>query len=258
MTYRVKNWDSFQHYKDRSPSWLKLHKSLLDDYEFQCLPVASRAIAPMLWLLASEHKDPSSGVINGDHKKIAFRLRMTEVEVEEAIKPLLNAGFVEISADASALLARPEQNSIPEKETYREEKEEEREKENIIPQAPNALASESKKQKKLTSMPENWEPNDAHRAKCREFGFDPAKLAEQFGHHHAAKNSKFADWDRAFFTWIGNAESYRSKQTGRGNTQQTTPSIVEIGLRVADRGRREDEQRFRDYELSNRPQVTNS
>lgn len=48
-----KNWTSFQHYKDRAPPWIRLHRGLLDDYEFQCLPVASRALAPMLWLLAS-------------------------------------------------------------------------------------------------------------------------------------------------------------------------------------------------------------
>ena len=48
---RPKNWHSFQHYKDRDPTWIKLHKKLLDDYEFQSLPLASRALAPMLWLL---------------------------------------------------------------------------------------------------------------------------------------------------------------------------------------------------------------
>jgi hypothetical protein len=49
------NWAELQHYKDRSPPWIKLHKKLLDNFEFQSLPVASRALAPMLWLLASEH-----------------------------------------------------------------------------------------------------------------------------------------------------------------------------------------------------------
>jgi hypothetical protein len=29
-----KNWKSFQHYKDRAPAWIKLHKALLDDYNF--------------------------------------------------------------------------------------------------------------------------------------------------------------------------------------------------------------------------------
>jgi len=127
--YHVKGWAEFQHYKDRSPAWVKLHKSLLDNYEFHCLPLASRALAPMLWLLASENEDPMSGLIPGDMKKIAFRLRLTVKEVEEAIKPLIDNGFIEVLQDASTTLAEPEQHAIPEKEretekeTYREERE---------------------------------------------------------------------------------------------------------------------------------------
>jgi hypothetical protein len=117
---RVKNWKDFQHYKDRSPPWIKLHKGLLDNYEYQCLPVASRALAPMLWLLASESDD---GSIDGDPKKIAFRLRMTEKEVIEALKPLIDGGF--ILSDSNAL-ADCYQHAMPETETeaYKPETEE--------------------------------------------------------------------------------------------------------------------------------------
>ena len=78
-----KNWDAFQHYKHRSPPWIKLHRNLLDDMHFQRLPVASKALAPMLWLLASESND---GVIHRSPEEIAFRLRMTEKDVINAIK----------------------------------------------------------------------------------------------------------------------------------------------------------------------------
>jgi hypothetical protein len=57
MKMRVKNWESFQHYKDRSPPWIKFHKSLLDDFDYQRLQLASKALAPMLWLIASEQMD---------------------------------------------------------------------------------------------------------------------------------------------------------------------------------------------------------
>ena len=85
-----KNWDAFQHYKHRSPPWIKLHRNLLDDMHFQRLPVASKALAPMLWLLASESND---GVIHRTPEEIAFRLRMTEKDVINAIKPLIYMGF---------------------------------------------------------------------------------------------------------------------------------------------------------------------
>ncbi len=114
MTLQIKNWESFQHYKDRAPPWIKLHKSLLDNYEYQCLPVASKAIAPMIWLLASEDVD---GAVCGDLLKIAFRLRMTVKEVEIALKPLIDAGFV---VTDSTVLADCKQHNTPETETETE------------------------------------------------------------------------------------------------------------------------------------------
>lgn len=113
MAYSVKNWKEFQHYKDRSPTWIKLHKYLLDDYEFHSLPVASRALAPMLWLLASEYEDASSGVIEGTDQKICFRLRMSVEEFVKAIKPLIEKGFI---ISDSTVLAEPERDASPEKE----------------------------------------------------------------------------------------------------------------------------------------------
>lgn len=103
MTYIVpKKWASFQHYKDRSPSWLKLHKSLLDDYDFHSLQVASRALAPMLWLLASEYDE---GKLPLDYDMISFRLRSTPKEVKAAVSPLIDKGFFILYQDASGSLA---------------------------------------------------------------------------------------------------------------------------------------------------------
>lgn len=123
---RIKEWETYQHYKDRSPSWIKLHKRLLDDYDFHRLPVASRALAPMLWLLASESKDIKTGLIDMDFAKIGFRLRMDSVSVREALNPLILGGFVIVSDDGVDVLAEPEQAASPEKrreETYTPEKE---------------------------------------------------------------------------------------------------------------------------------------
>jgi len=64
---RPKNWNEFQHYKRRHPPWVKLHKRLLDNFEFQSLPLASKALAPMLWLLASEDRQ---GWIDAEAAKI--------------------------------------------------------------------------------------------------------------------------------------------------------------------------------------------
>lgn len=119
MKLTPKDWDSFQHYKDRSPAWIKLHKKLLDNYEFHCLPVASRALAPMLWLIASEH---DNGTFDADAGKLAFRLRMQAHEVDDALKPLIQAGFFIAEHGASEALADGEQGACLEKR--REEKKE--------------------------------------------------------------------------------------------------------------------------------------
>ena len=109
-----KNWRDFQHYKDRNPPWIRLHKGLLDNYEFQCLPVASRALAPMLWLLASDAVD---GRIDATTEKLAFRLRMTAQEVTDALKPLIDKGFFVFEQAASKPLAKRKRSAVPETET---------------------------------------------------------------------------------------------------------------------------------------------
>lgn len=109
----VKNWHDHQHYRDRTPLWIKLHKRLLDDYEFHCLPIASKALAPMIWLLASEYPD---GKIPLDEKKIAFRLHMTIAALNDALKSLIDAGFLYLEQSASGLLAEPEPAASLEKE----------------------------------------------------------------------------------------------------------------------------------------------
>jgi hypothetical protein len=118
MKMRVKNWESFQHYKDRSPPWIKFHKSLLDDFDYQRLQLASKALAPMLWLIASEQMD---GTFNGEPERLAFRLRWPVSDVVAGLKPLIDAGFVAFdSADSSGLLAECYQSAIPETETETE------------------------------------------------------------------------------------------------------------------------------------------
>lgn len=114
MTIIPKNWASFQHYKDRSPPWIKLHHNLLDNCEFNELPVASRALAPCIWLLASEYVD---GKITLSLKAIAFRLHLSETALIEALTPLIDSGFfIDDKVPASAVLAERYQVATPETE----------------------------------------------------------------------------------------------------------------------------------------------
>ena len=120
MSLTPKHWDDFQHYKDRAPSWIKLHRKLLDDFAFHRLPVASKALAPMLWLLASEYEH---GKITATMAEIAFRLRTTENDVIAAVKPLIELEFF---ISDSTLLADCYQVAIPEKKEEKKEEIQER------------------------------------------------------------------------------------------------------------------------------------
>lgn len=101
-TLRAKKWAEFQHYKHRNPPWIRLYRKLLDDCDFHSLPVASRALAPMLWLLASE----SDGIISLEPKQLSFRLRGDFRDLIEALKPLIEKGFFDATGMyASAVLA---------------------------------------------------------------------------------------------------------------------------------------------------------
>lgn len=54
MSLAVRNWAKFQHYKDRSPPWIKLYTELLDDAAFLGLPDAAKGQLCALFLLAAK------------------------------------------------------------------------------------------------------------------------------------------------------------------------------------------------------------
>jgi len=80
---KIKNWNKFQHFKDRKPPWVKLYRDLLDDIEWHELDPKAAKVLTMLWLIASEDDGniPST-------KQLAFRLRMPEKETEVCISKL--------------------------------------------------------------------------------------------------------------------------------------------------------------------------
>jgi len=124
MSYVVKNWKDHQHYKNRRPPWIKLHRTLLDDCNYLRLQPASRALAPLMWLLASEG---INGVVEGEAAELAFRLRLTESEVQDGLNGLLSIGYITRYSDASAMLAPCKQEARLETETETEKRQSESE-----------------------------------------------------------------------------------------------------------------------------------
>lgn len=114
---RPKNWNQFQHYKDRCPPWIKLHRDLLNNRDFMSLSIAGKALAPMLWLLASESQD---GSFDSSIEELVFRLRMPEKDIKDGLKSLIDKGFF---IDDSNVLADCLHDATPETERETEKRE---------------------------------------------------------------------------------------------------------------------------------------
>jgi hypothetical protein len=85
---RVKNWDSFQQYKDREPFWIKLHRSILTDYEFDQLTDVQQIHLIKIWLLAAKlnNQIPDDAVWIG--RQIGARSKVD-------VKQMVTYGFLE-------------------------------------------------------------------------------------------------------------------------------------------------------------------
>jgi hypothetical protein len=114
---RIKNWNKFQHFKDRKPPWVKLYRDLLDDIDWHELDAQASKVLVMLWLIASEEDGniPST-------KTLAFRLRMTEKQTIDCLNKLSH--WLE-QDDISVISERYQSDGLEtETETKRETKKE--------------------------------------------------------------------------------------------------------------------------------------
>jgi len=111
---RIKNWEKFQHFKDRRPPWIKLYRDILDDFDwFNLDPAASKTLI-MLWLIASEDNNKSGEL--PDIKTICFRLRIEENKLIQQLKLLDHW----IDTNDINVISERYQNDIPETETETE------------------------------------------------------------------------------------------------------------------------------------------
>jgi hypothetical protein len=94
----VKNWNTFQHYRQRNPPWIKLHRAILDDYAFCSLPDVSKAHLMMLWLYASQN----NGTVPHDVPFLERRLMISKLDIDL----LVQHGFLVPTDAASGKSAR--------------------------------------------------------------------------------------------------------------------------------------------------------
>lgn len=114
MTLRIKNWEKFQHFKDRRPPWVKLYRDLLDDMEWHQLEPRAAKVLVMLWLIASEN----DGFLP-ETKELAFRLRTSEVDAQEQLG-LLSHWLVQ--ADINLISKRYQDDALEKEEREKRER----------------------------------------------------------------------------------------------------------------------------------------
>lgn len=112
----IPNWDDLQHYKDRTPPWIKLHNELLENYEFECLPDASKAHLLCIWLLASRTENKIKSDSRWIQRKIGAN---SDVDIDGLVKAgflQLNQEVIDCKQDASNMPQVMGQDAIPERE----------------------------------------------------------------------------------------------------------------------------------------------
>ena len=116
MTYRIKGWVKFQHFKDRRPPWIKLYRDILEDPDWHDLDGDTAKILVALWLLASEDEDQEGKL--PDARRLAFRLRVSETKVNQALTKLSHW----LERDDIDVISSGYQGDAPETETETETK----------------------------------------------------------------------------------------------------------------------------------------
>ena len=116
MGARIKGWSKFQHFKDRRPPWIKLYRDILEDPDWHDLDGDTAKILVALWLIGSEDEDQEGNL--PDTRRLAFRLRVTEAKVNQALNKLSHW----LERDDIDLISIGHQHDAPETETETEKR----------------------------------------------------------------------------------------------------------------------------------------
>ncbi len=124
--FKIKNWNEFQHFKDRNPPWIKLYRENLYRRDIMSLSDRNFKILICLWMIASEDKDKDGNL--PEISDIAYKLRMSESDINKALKDL--RGFLD--CDDINMISNRYQHDAPETETETETETEKRQKADFL------------------------------------------------------------------------------------------------------------------------------
>jgi len=218
---RIVNWAKFQHYKDRNPPWIKLHRELLISRTWLTADDASRVLAIVCMVLAAEtgNKIPLD---------IAYIKRRAYLNQDPDFAQLVASQFIEIvdeTGNASSLLADASglhANARPETET---ETEAETEAEKSQKRAPSCAPT-----KRGTRIPDDFAVSEEHRTFASEEELpNPDSEIDAFRDYWrsipGARGMKL-DWHATFRNWLRRAAEIKRVPRGIQNGKPTLSEIV--------------------------------
>ena len=111
--FTVKNYDEFQHYKDRNPPWIKFYNTTLDDLDLEELSDAEKGHLFLIWLLASKYENK----LPYDEKWVARKIGAKSLVNLDVLEQY---GFIISNQPRSAQLSLSYENDCLETETETE------------------------------------------------------------------------------------------------------------------------------------------
>ena len=197
--FRVKNFERFQHYKtnrdDTAPVWIKVHRSLLTDFDFLALPDESKAHLMMIWILASQTKNR----MPYDAKAIAQRIGAnTKVDLDT----LVHAGFLILESESESTLESFSDSTATKTHEC-----------GSSYSSSSVLSGSENKNPRSARLPETAWPGgfqlDSEMVKfAHEMDVDPAVEFAAWRDDCAAHDRRYRDWSAAWRTRCRNARKF--------------------------------------------------
>lgn len=216
---RIKGWETYQHYKDRNPPWIKLHNSMLSSETWVSGTDTSRVLAIAIMMLASrtENNIPANG---------GYLQRVAYLNTVPDLQPLIDIDFIEIIDEngeclrnASELLAY---NASPETEERRAYTTTDTTPETEISSVSKASPEKPKQPKatittprgsrfKIEKLPTPW----ADFCRSERADLDPIKVFARFRDYWIAKpDGSKLDWLATWRNWVRDEKRGAMSATG--------------------------------------------
>lgn len=223
-TLSIRNWERFQHYKDRDPPWVKLYRDLLTSESWVLGTDLSRVVQVASTLLAPRYSNQIP--MRFDLLKRVMSLDCKPAEFDKAIEHLVATGFLEIQQVPSdpKVLEHFASTSLA---TCTSETEQKRAEQSRAEERKSAQA----RARPSNTCPEDFEITDERRAWAQEEcpGVDVELQTKLFREHEF--KDPHTDWGRVWKKWMRRSPEFQPRLNGHAKPRRPyrdAPTTAEL------------------------------